>query len=114
AKSAGLWAWMRAASSASSSRSSRVICPIRVTRAFATRSCGLRSRRASWRLSRARLLDRGRSELRLELGGDANEVPAQPVDHLGALGDQLVAIVGDHPDLHRPLVEMRHGQLIEP
>jgi hypothetical protein len=52
--------------------------------------------------------------LPLELGGDADQVPAQPVDHPSALGDQLVAIVGQHPDLHRMLIEIGGGQLIDP
>jgi hypothetical protein len=39
---------------------------------------------------------------------------AQPVDHPGALADQLVAIVVEDPDLHRLLVTERGREALDP
>ena len=55
----------------------------------------------------AGLADRAGAELRLELGVEREQMPAQPVDRAGALGDELVAIVAEQADLHRLLVEER-------
>ena len=52
----------------------------------------------------ARALERGRAELRLDLGGDADQMPAQAVNQAVTLGHQLVAVVAQHPDLMRLLV----------
>jgi hypothetical protein len=41
-------------------------------------------------------------------------VPAQPVDHPGALADDLVAVVAQHPDLQRVLVGERHREAVAP
>jgi hypothetical protein len=37
-------------------------------------------------------------------------VPAQPVLDPCALGDQVLAVVGEQPNLHRPLIEVRDGE----
>ena len=41
-------------------------------------------------------------------------MPAQPVDHPGALADDLIAVVAEHADLQRLLVGERHRETLEP
>ena len=48
-----------------------------------------------------RAFQRRWAQLGLELGCDRDQVPAQPVDHPGALADDLIAIVAQDADLHR-------------
>ena len=56
----------------------------------------------------------GGPELRLELRGDLHQMPAQPVDVPDALVDELVAVVGQDPDLIRLLVQKRDWQRVDP
>jgi hypothetical protein len=94
----GAWAWMRVVSSASRSCCSREISLIRLSSAFATRCSGVCGSLASWRASRADpgAFQRRRSELRLKLGSDPDQVPAQPVDLPGAFAHQLISVVAQH------------------
>jgi hypothetical protein len=41
----------------------------------------------------------------LEFRAKVDQVPAQPADLAGALGNQVRAMIGEQPDLHRTLVE---------
>ena len=41
-------------------------------------------------------------------------MPAQPVDHPGALGDDLIAVIAQHADLQRVLVGERHREALDP
>jgi hypothetical protein len=40
----------------------------------------------------------------LELGAQLKQMPPQPVHGAGALGDEIVAVIEQQPDLHSPLV----------
>jgi hypothetical protein len=60
----------------------------------------------------ARLLERAAPQRALELGREIEQVPAQPVLDPRALGDQVLAVVGQQPDLHRPLIEMSDGEAL--
>jgi hypothetical protein len=51
-------------------------------------------------------------ELGLQVGVKLDQVPAQPVLMAGALGDEIVAVIGQQPDLERGLVQERHRQLL--
>ena len=59
------------------------------------------------RVSRARLA----SATPRARGRAATQMPAQPVLHAGALGDEIVAVIGQQPDLHRLLVQVRDREL---
>jgi hypothetical protein len=41
-------------------------------------------------------------------------MPAQPVDHARALDHEIVAVIGDQADLHRPLVQVRDREALDP
>jgi hypothetical protein len=60
----------------------------------------------------ARLRERAPPERALELGGELEQVPAQPVLDPRALGDEVPAVVGQQPDLHRLLVEVGGGEAL--
>jgi hypothetical protein len=83
---------------------------------LATRSRGDWGWRASWRASRAQILgpfSAACPELGFEVGGDRDQVPAQPADHPGSFADDLVAIVAQDTDLHRVGVGERHGEAVD-
>ena len=40
-------------------------------------------------------------------------MPAQPVDRAGALGDEIVTVIEQQPDLHRLLVQIRDRELLD-
>ncbi len=40
-------------------------------------------------------------------------MPTQPVHRAGALGDEIVAMFHQQPDLHRLLVEVRDRELLD-
>ena len=61
----------------------------------------------------ARVGERAAFERRLELGREGDEMPAQPVLHAGALNDEIVAVIGQQPDLHRLLVQERGGEALD-
>jgi hypothetical protein len=111
--SCGACAVMRSVSSEKSASCSLVISLMRRSCALATRSCGLAG---SWaELTRqasadARAFERGRSELRLDLGGDADQMPAQAADQPVTFVHQLVSVIAQHPDLVGLLVKERHRQ----
>jgi hypothetical protein len=48
----------------------------------------------------------------LEFGAELQQMPAQPVLHPGALGDEILAVIGEQPDLHRALIEVRGGKAL--
>ncbi len=50
----------------------------------------------------------------LKLGAQIDEVPAQPVDDARALGDKVLAVVTQQPDLKRLLVEKRRREPLDP
>ena len=60
----------------------------------------------------ARLLERAPLERALELGGEFEQMPAQPVLDPRALGDELLAVVGEQADLHRLFVEVGGGKAL--
>jgi hypothetical protein len=41
-------------------------------------------------------------------------MPAQPVLYPRALSDEILAVIREQPDLHRPLVQMCHGETLDP
>jgi len=55
-----------------------------------------------------------RPDLRLELRGDLHQMPPQPVDLPNAFVDELVAVVGQDPDLVCLFVEERDRQRVDP
>jgi hypothetical protein len=57
---------------------------------------------------------RGGAQLSFELGSGRDQVPAQPVDHPGALADDLIAVIGQHPNLQRMLIGERHREALHP
>ncbi|MGZ6576651.1 MAG: hypothetical protein ACXVHJ_37445 [Solirubrobacteraceae bacterium] len=57
-------------------------------------------------VKRPRLVERFAFERGLELGAELEQMPAQPVHHAGALGDEIVAVFEQQPDLHRLLVQV--------
>jgi hypothetical protein len=42
------------------------------------------------------------------------QVPAQPIHRAGPLGDEIVAVIEQQPDLHRPLIQVRGRELLDP
>ena len=62
----------------------------------------------------ARFVERAALQRALQLGAQLEQVPPQPVDGAGPLGDEIVAVIGDQPDLHRPLVQVRAGEVLDP
>ena len=40
-------------------------------------------------------------------------MPAQPVLHAGALGDEVLAVIRQQPDLHRLLIQMRGRETLD-
>ena len=116
--SCGACACIRAVSSANSSCCSLVISLIRRSCALATRSSVLAGSCPSCLAKRARM--RGpfnaslRAELRLESGRDPDQMPSQPVDQPDALVHQLIAVIAEHPDLMRLLVQVRDRQPFNP
>src|SRR5215207_7019096 len=62
----------------------------------------------------ARLLERAALDRALKLWAELEQMPAQPVLHAGALGDEIPAVIADQPDLHRFLIEMGGGEALHP
>ena len=60
----------------------------------------------------SRLLERAAPKRALELGAKLKQLPAQPVLGARALGDEIFAMVGEQPDLHRPPVEVGAGEAL--
>ncbi len=57
--------------------------------------------RCSW----AGIVELARGDLRLELGIEDDEIPAQPIDQPRALGNQDLPVIAQQPDLDGLLVE---------
>jgi hypothetical protein len=55
-----------------------------------------------------------RSDLGFELGSDLHDMPPQPADQTDAFVDQLIAVIGQDPDLERLLIEERDRQRVDP
>ena len=64
-------------------------------------------------LQLAGVVELARVDLGLELGVEDDEVPAQPVDQPGALGDEDLAVVAQQPDLDSLLVEEGSGESLD-
>ena len=64
-------------------------------------------------VKRPRLVERFALQRGLELGAQLEQVPAQPVHRAGALGDEIVAVLEQQPDLHRPLVQVRDREPLD-
>jgi hypothetical protein len=61
----------------------------------------------------ARLVERPAFDRALELGAQLKQMPAQPVHGAGPLGDQILAVIRQHADLHRPLVQIRDREPLD-
>ena len=57
-------------------------------------------------------LQRLRTELRLDLRRDPDQMPTQPVDQAVALVHQLIAVITQHPDLMGLLIQERDRQIL--
>ena len=64
-------------------------------------------------LEHSRLLERAAFEGALELGAERDQVPAQPVLRAGALGDEILAVIREKSDLHRPLIQVGGREAID-
>ena len=60
-----------------------------------------------------RLVQRALLERGLELGAQRQQMPSQPVLDSGALDHEIVAVISQQPDLHRPLVQIRDRELLD-
>src|SRR4051812_20465405 len=49
----------------------------------------------------------------LEVGAEVDEVPAQAVLRAGALGDEIVAVIGQQPDVHGALIQKRGWEALD-
>ena len=59
------------------------------------------------------LVQRSTLERALQLGVQLEQVPPQPVHRAGALGDEIVSVIEQQPDLHRPLVQVRDRESLD-
>ena len=64
-------------------------------------------------VKRPRLVERFALERGLELGAELEQMPAQSVHRAGALGDEIVAVFDQQPDLHRLLVQVRDREPLD-
>ncbi len=48
----------------------------------------------------------------LELGIERHQMPPKPVLDTGPLSNEIVTVIADQPDLHRPLVEIRGREAV--
>jgi hypothetical protein len=55
----------------------------------------------------------GWSDLCLDLWGDPDQQPTQPVDQPIAFVHQLIAVIAQHPDLVRLLIKERDRQMLD-
>ena len=77
--------------------------------------------RACWELAKLpvdaveypRVVERAALELPLELGAQLKQMPPQPIDGAGAIGDQVFAMIRDQADLHRLLVQVGDRKLLD-
>jgi hypothetical protein len=61
-----------------------------------------------------RVVQRAALQGALKLGAQLEQMPAQPVHGPGPLGDEILAVIEQQADLHRPLVQVRDGELLDP
>jgi hypothetical protein len=60
----------------------------------------------------ARVVELTGGDLRLQVGAEQDQVPAQAVARSGALDDEVLAVVSQQTDLHGCLVEMSDGEAL--
>jgi hypothetical protein len=46
-------------------------------------------------------------------GAPLEQMPPQPIDRPGSLGDEIVAVIEQQADLHRPLVQIRDREPLD-
>jgi hypothetical protein len=64
-------------------------------------------------LQLAGVVQLARGDLRLKLGVEDDEIPAQPIDQPRALGNQDLPVIAQQPDLDGLLVEESHGKPLD-
>jgi hypothetical protein len=60
-----------------------------------------------------RPIERAALERALELRAQLEQMPPQPIDRPGPLGDEIIAVIEQKADLHRPLVQKRDREPLD-
>ena len=115
ASSCGRCALTRASSSRSSASTWRVSARMCASCSRATRTraqAGMRRRRRSIRSSWRGLSSEPRLSERSSSGESSSRCQRNRFCDPGALGDEVLAVIGEQPDLHRSLVEVGGGEAL--
>ena len=77
-----------------------------LTRDPHTRAGGAACAAAGYAVKHPRLVQRAAFQGALQLGVQLEQMPPQPVHGPGPVGDEIVAVIEQQPDLHRLLVQV--------